>query len=115
MGTSPETTMLLSSEWPCRTEMPFRSDGAPVDGRALAFRVFRQVVVHRERHGHIAGDHHVVEQRMALPHRDAVLRHQVAEELDTGLSAQFFRHAPEPLLVLCFDAELALPLPSNQL
>src|SRR5205807_7996125 len=46
---------------------------------------------------------------MALPHGDAVACDQLPEKFYARIAAEFFRHGPEPLLVLRLDAELALP------
>src|SRR2546426_12094560 len=51
---------------------------------------------------------------MALAHRHAVARHQLAEEFYARIAAEFLGHGPEPLLVLGLDAELALPLGIEQ-
>src|SRR2546422_5409142 len=51
---------------------------------------------------------------MALAHRHAIARHQLAEEFYARIAAEFLGHGPEPLLVLGLDAELALPLGIEQ-
>src|SRR5437667_8803310 len=51
---------------------------------------------------------------MALAHRHAVPRHQLAEEFYARIAAELLGHGPEPLLILGLDAELALPLGIEQ-
>src|SRR5947199_8203864 len=51
---------------------------------------------------------------MALAHRHAVARHQLAEEFYARITAGLLGHGPETLLILGFDAEFALPLGIEQ-
>ena len=86
----------------------------PVDRRAFALRTLGDVLVHGERERHVACDHQVVEQRVAAAHRNAVLRHQLAEEADTFFLAHVHGHRGVPLRHASLEAELALPLGIEQ-
>src|SRR5204863_9218810 len=58
------------------------ADGKPLDRRALLLELLGLVVVDGQRERHLAGHHELRKQRMALAHRNAVLLHDIAKELN---------------------------------
>ena len=81
----------------------------PVDRRAAALGLFRQVAVEGERKGDFAGDDQVVEQRVSVSHGQAVLRYQLTEEFQPVLLAHFPDQREKPFLFFRFHRYPSLP------
>ena len=95
------------ARWRCRSSN--QSIGAP-----CSLSCSRLVVVDRQRQRHLARATSWVEQRVALPHRDAVRRDDVLEDLAAAGLADVAEDAGQPIRIVLLDAQLALPFRVGQ-
>ena len=86
----------------------------PVDRRAVVLELLGLVIVDGQRERHFARHHQIDEQGVALAHRHAVGRDDVAEQLESLGLAEVADDAGKPVDILGLDAELAFPLRVQQ-
>ncbi len=105
-----------SNVWPSlRTIGDRRSQREPVDRRAAAPRLLRQIAVEGKSKRDFARDDQVVEQRVSVAHGQAVLRNQIAEEFQAAFLAHFPDQREEPFLLFRFDRDPPLPARLKQI
>ena len=89
---------------PIRGGIVIQSSGAPA-----FLQLRRPVEISRERKRHFAGYHEIGQQRMALTHRNAVGRDDIAKHVSPRSSPNVVDDRAEPVAVVGLDTELAFP------
>ncbi len=86
-----------------------RRQHEPVDRRAFAFSLLGEEAVDSERERNLAACDQAGEHAVALAHRDAVLRHDVAKQPQPGGLAELGHDLRKPVVILGFDTEPPVP------